>query len=185
MLGPIWKQGRLLYTLQLQRGARGKCLACLPLNTPLYITLAMIFKKHRSHAIFHNDLDTQVDQKNRSGWKKTISGSTAPKRDNAYSHNLKWTFEDLLLCYCYAIKTKSTTIRKQVSQPASAGKGANYALALSVSGASRSRLCSGGSCVRLSGSAYMPSCMRPEVRFPLDQRILCSDCSKKNVGYYV
>jgi len=30
-VGPLWKQGRLLYTLQLQRRARGKCLACLPL----------------------------------------------------------------------------------------------------------------------------------------------------------
>jgi len=25
----------------------------------------------------------------------------------------------------------------------------------------------------------MPSCIRPEVRFPLDQRILCSNCKKK------
>ena len=39
--------------------------------------------------------------------------------------NLKLTFEDLLPCYCYAIKTKSTTIRQQVSQPASAGKGSD------------------------------------------------------------
>ena len=107
LLGPIWKQGRLLCTLRLQRGPRGKCLACLP--TPLYITLTMIlyenmkpikhvllhpicvlshllcackhcnvrlslyywthwscwwvyhFKKHRYHAIFHNNLKTQVD----------------------------------------------------------------------------------------------------------------------------
>jgi len=26
---------------------------------------------------------------------------------------------------------------------------------------------------------YMPSCMRPKVILPLDQRILCSDCCKK------
>ena len=35
--------------------------------------------------------------------------------------------------------------------------------------------------VHLSGPAYMPSCrpIHPEVRLPLDQRILCSDCCKK------
>jgi len=33
--------------------------------------------------------------------------------------------------------------------------------------------------------AYMPSCIRPEVRLPLDQHVLCSDCCKKNVGHYV
>jgi len=157
-LGPIWKQGRLLCALQLQRGARVKCLSCLPLNTPMYITLTMIlyenmkliehallhpicvlshlmcackhchvksslyywthwscwwvhhFKKHRYHAIFYNNLDTQVGWKNRSGWKKTLSGSPGHMRQNAYSHNLKWTFEDLLPCYRYAIKTKSSTI---------------------------------------------------------------------------
>jgi len=102
-------ESKVLYTLQLQRGARGKWMACLPSNTPLYITLTMIlyenmkpiehvllhpicvhshlmcacnhcyiklplcywthwsywwvycFKKHRFHAIFHNNLDTQVD----------------------------------------------------------------------------------------------------------------------------
>jgi len=44
-------------------------------------------------------------------------------RQNAYYRNLKWTFEDLLQCYCYAIKTKITIIRYHVSHPASAGKG--------------------------------------------------------------
>ena len=103
----LQKQGRLLCTSQLQRGARGKCHACIPLNTPLYITLTMILyenmkpfehvllhpicalshpmcackhckvsfillntlkllmslplQKHRYHAIFHDNLDTQVD----------------------------------------------------------------------------------------------------------------------------
>ena len=47
--------------------------------------------------------------------------------------------------------------------------------------ASRSRLCPDGPCVHLSSSAYMPSCIRPEVRLPLHQRVLCSDCFKKNV----
>jgi len=100
-------------------------------------------------------------------------------RQNAYSHNLKWTFEDLLSCYCYVIKTKSTTTRWQVSQPATAGKGANCAIALSLSGASRSRIRPDGPRVHLSGSAYMPICIRPEVRFPFDQSILCSDCWNK------
>jgi len=53
----------------------------------------------------------------------TLSGSPGHMWQNAYYRNLKLTFEDLLPCYSYAIKTKSTTIRSQVSQPASAGKG--------------------------------------------------------------
>ena len=40
-------------------------------------------------------------------------------RQNAYYGNLKWIFEDLLPCYCYAINTNSRTIRSQFSQPAS------------------------------------------------------------------
>jgi len=55
----------------------------------------------------------------------------------------------------------------------------NCAVALSVSGASRSRLCPDGPCMHLSGPAYMPSRIRPEVRLLLDQRVLCSDCCKK------
>jgi len=50
-----------------------------------------------------------------------LGWSHAAKR---YYRNFKWTFQDLLPCYCYAIKTKST-IRYQVSQPASAGKGSD------------------------------------------------------------
>ena len=46
-------------------------------------------------------------------------------RQKAYYHNLKWTFEDLLPCYCYAMKINSRTIHSQVSQSASAGKGAD------------------------------------------------------------
>ena len=44
------------------------------------------------------------------------------KRQNAYQYhrNLKWTFQDSLPSYCYAIKTSSRTVRLQVSQPASA-----------------------------------------------------------------
>ena len=62
-VGPLWKQGKLLYTLQLQRGARGKCLACFPLNTPLYITLTMILYENMKpieDVIFQNNLDTQA-----------------------------------------------------------------------------------------------------------------------------
>jgi len=43
-------------------------------------------------------------------------------RKNAYYVNLKWSFEDLLPCYCYATKTHSRTIRQLVSQPSSAVK---------------------------------------------------------------
>jgi len=38
--------------------------------------------------------------------------------------HLKWSFEDVRPCYCYTIKTNSRSIRSQVMQPASAGKGA-------------------------------------------------------------
>jgi len=40
-------------------------------------------------------------------------------------------------------------------------------------------VCPDGPPVHLSGPAYMPSCIRPKVRLPLDQRILWRDCCKK------
>jgi len=40
-------------------------------------------------------------------------------------------------------------------------------------------LCPDGPRVHLSGPACMPSCICPEVRLPLDQRVLCSDCCTK------
>ena len=46
-------------------------------------------------------------------------------RQNAYYRNFKWTFEDLLPCYCYCNKSNSRTIRSYVPQPASAGKAAD------------------------------------------------------------
>jgi len=44
-------------------------------------------------------------------------------RQNAYDRN--WTFEDLLPCYCYAIKSNDRTIRSQALQPAPVGEVAN------------------------------------------------------------
>jgi len=43
-------------------------------------------------------------------------------RQNAYDGNLKWTIEELLSCYCYAMKSNDRTIRSQSLQPASAGE---------------------------------------------------------------
>jgi len=54
----------------------------------------------------------------------------------------------------------------------------------SISGGWRSRLFPDGPRVHLSGPAYMPSCIRLEVRLPLDRSVLCSDYYK-NADYYV
>jgi len=43
-------------------------------------------------------------------------------------------------------------------------------------------LCPDGPRVHLSDPVYTPSCMRPEVRRPLDQRILCT--GKKITSYW-
>ena len=37
-------------------------------------------------------------------------------QQNACHRNIKWTFADLLPCYCYAIKTNSRTILSRLSQ---------------------------------------------------------------------
>jgi len=96
------------------------------------------------------------------------------------------TLSEHLKIYCHVIVTQW---RPRVQQSASKFRNlplqakdrtwANCAHALSVSGASRSRLCPDGPRVHLSGPVYMPSCVRPEVRLRLDQRVLCSDCYKK------
>jgi len=44
-------------------------------------------------------------------------------QQNACHSNIKWTFADLLPCYCYAIKTNSRKIRSRHSQSTSTGKG--------------------------------------------------------------
>jgi len=65
---------------------------------------------------------------------------------------------------------------------ASAGKGSDMSELRNCAkrfGASRSRLCPGGPRVHLSDPAYMPSCIRPEVRLLLDHRVLGSDCCIK------
>jgi len=43
-------------------------------------------------------------------------------RQIAYSRNLNRTFQDMLPCYCYAIKTNNRKISSKFSKPASAGK---------------------------------------------------------------
>ena len=52
-----------------------------------------------------------------------MSALNSLMQQNACHRNIKWTFADLLPCYCYAIKTNSRTIRSRLSQPTSAGKG--------------------------------------------------------------
>jgi len=53
---------------------------------------------------------------------KKITALNSHMPQNAFYHYLKWTFEDLLPCDCYAVTTNDETIRLPVSQPASATK---------------------------------------------------------------
>jgi len=102
--------------------------------------------------------------KNRSGWKKTSVGAlvTCGKRSTIVTWSEHWKI------YCRVIVTQAKN-----------RTWANCAVALSVSEASRSRLCPDGPRVQLSGPAYMSSCIGPGGRPPLDQHALCSDCCKK------
>jgi len=52
-----------------------------------------------------------------------MSALNSLMQQNACYRNIKWTFANLLPCYCYAIKTNSRLIRSRLSQPTSAGKG--------------------------------------------------------------
>jgi len=52
-----------------------------------------------------------------------MSAFNSLMQQKACHRNIKWTFADLLPCYCYAIKTNSRKIRSRLSQPASADKG--------------------------------------------------------------
>ena len=102
------------------------------------------------------------------------------------------TWSERLKIYCRVIVTQ---YRRRVEQSAIKFDNlpllakdrtwANCAVALGVSEALRSGLCPDGPRVHLSGLAYMPCCICPEVRLPLDQRVLCSDCFKKKCGLLV
>ena len=52
-----------------------------------------------------------------------LRGNIGHMWQNAFYRYLKWTFEDLLTCFCYAIKTYSRTNRSQVWPDASASIG--------------------------------------------------------------
>jgi len=66
--------------------------------------------KTQIKAIFHNQTKTPRSTKKQIWLEEKLNGSPGHMQQNACCCNLKWTFEDLLPCYCYAIKIKSTTI---------------------------------------------------------------------------
>jgi len=57
-----------------------------------------------------------------------MSAFNSHMRQNTHYCKLTWILEDLLSCYCYAIKTNIGTIRSHVSQPAAVGKEVNCKL---------------------------------------------------------
>ena len=111
-------------------------------------------------------------------------------KTQGWQHCLKWTLEDLIAVLLLRNKDQeyNDTLASFAISLCLQSKDrtwANCALALSVSGASWPRLCPDGPRAHLSGPAYMLSCRRLEVRLPLHERVLCSDCcSVKNVRYY-
>jgi len=54
-----------------------------------------------------------------------MSAFNSCMRQNVHYRNMKRPSEDMLPCYCYAVKINSRKNRSQVLQPASAGKGAD------------------------------------------------------------
>jgi len=53
---------------------------------------------------------------------RRMSAFNSHMLQNTYDRNLRWTFNDLLPCCCYAIQTNRRTIRSQVSQRPSTSK---------------------------------------------------------------
>ena len=71
------------------------------------------FKKRRIREIFDMIRPRHQGRLKKQTWVKKLSVGAlhGHMRKNAYFRNSKWTFEDLLPCYCYATKTHNRTIR--------------------------------------------------------------------------
>jgi len=87
------------------------CKVIFVLLSTLKLLMSLSLQKTDLTRFFINKLRHTGRLKKQIRVEKTLSGSPGHIRQNAYYRNLKRTFEDLLPCYCYAIKTKSTTIR--------------------------------------------------------------------------
>jgi len=92
--------------------------------------------------------------------------------------NLTWTFWRFIAVLLLRNKTTPRKFRNLPLQ-AKDRTWANCAVALSVSEASRSRLPWWASRPFMRPWLQAYSCIRPEVRLPLDQHVLCSDYCKK------
>ena len=81
----------------------------------------------RNGAFFHtawNNVRYAISSHCFSALLAKMSAFNRYMRQNAYYRSLRMDSKDLLPCYCFAIKTNSRTTTSQVSQPASADKGA-------------------------------------------------------------